>query len=84
MRRGSVVVVVFAMIMSILAISPVGAVTQPDTATADLTFTQVEAERVVENRFKEQGNGVWVIHLSDAPVATYDGSTNGLNATSHR
>ncbi len=82
MRRGSLLLVVFVLMVSVLAVTPVSAVTDPEAEQAEYVFEEVEATLAVENLFKTQGDGIWVVHLDDAPVATYDGSKAGFAATS--
>jgi hypothetical protein len=79
MRRGSMLVLVLTMVFSLLAMVPVAAVTTPDSDA--VVWQEADAQRVVENRFKKAGDGVWVIHFDDAPVASYDGSISGFAPT---
>lgn len=81
MRRGSVLVLVLTMVFSLMALVPAAAVSTPESDA--VTFEEAEATLAVPNPFKKQGDGVWIIHFEDAPVAIYDGSTSGLDATSN-
>lgn len=81
MRRGSMLVLVLTMVFSLLAIVPAAAVSTPDTDGK--TIEEAEATLASANPFKKQGDGVWIVHLDEAPVATYDGSTRGLDGTSN-
>ncbi len=78
MRRGGMLVLALVMVLSVLSVLPAAAV----SPTADnVVWEEAEAELVVENYFKKAGDGMWVIHFEEAPVATYDGSIDGYAPT---
>ncbi|NNF69673.1 MAG: S8 family serine peptidase, partial [Acidimicrobiia bacterium] len=43
---------------------------------------EATATVVVPDKFKNETPGVWIVRLSDDPVASYEGGVNGLAATS--
>ena len=65
-------------------VGPVAAESPPrvDLVNDKAGFEAAEATQVVDNQFKDAKEGIFLIRLEDAPVASFRGGVNGFEATS--
>ena len=70
------------MVLSVMG--PVSASSGAAGSIDSTTFEPATATVVSENPFKDAVEGIFLIRLADAPIATYRGGVDGLRATSPR